>query len=98
MGGKKVGRSDSACAQSPSPSRRTASPNAIAPHAGNVQFLGEMPWEAGRLRSSPTTGYMIEEGVEVNPRDGTVIAPAPHAHGRAGQSVKRYCAKSIAKG
>src|SRR5256885_15300158 len=46
----------------------TASRDAIASRAGNVQFLGEMPWEAGRLRSSPTRGYMIEEGARVNVR------------------------------
>src|SRR5215831_14837404 len=31
------------------------SPKALGPVSGLVQCLGEMPWEAGRLRSSPTT-------------------------------------------
>src|SRR5881394_2087711 len=30
------------------------SPKALGPRAGKVQCLGEMPWYAGRLRSSPT--------------------------------------------
>jgi len=65
------------------------------PHAGNVQSLGEMPWEAGRLRSSPTIDYMIEQSAEVNLRESE--RGSRRARGRAGQSVKRYCAKSIAK-
>src|ERR1051326_9216092 len=30
------------------------SPKALGPRADKVQCLGEMPWYAGRLRSSPT--------------------------------------------
>jgi hypothetical protein len=36
------------------------SPTALARRAGQVQFLGEMPWEAGRLRSSPTRAMLRE--------------------------------------
>src|SRR3954469_9139136 len=66
------------------PVGKTASPNAIAPRAGNVQFLGEMPWEAGRLRSSPTSIYMGDAGAEVN------LVVGDEAHGNEALPAERF--------